>query len=144
MSGSTYWRTQIVDFLEALSALRAALLQSGPDLENLGQLVAEARKGGIQRSGVLGGVEYQVHGRGVLMVDAVGREVDVDLLPDDSAVFDPWRLLRFSNQSQGAGSEVGHCAEQVCRELVREGVLREPIPGWFCAANEPVPRRSRP
>ncbi|MFD6562644.1 DUF6896 domain-containing protein [Micromonospora profundi] len=138
MSGSTYWRTQIVDFLGGLSALRAALLQSGPDLETLGQLVAEVRRGGIQRSGILGGVEYQVHGRGVLMVDAVGREVDVDLLPDDSVVFDPWRLLRFSNQSAGAGPEVSRCVEQVCRGLVEEGLLREPIPGWFCASDRPV------
>ncbi|MET7877745.1 DUF6896 domain-containing protein [Micromonospora profundi] len=144
MSGSLYWRTQVVEFLDGLGALRAALLQSGADLETLGQLVTEARKGGVQRSGILRGVEYQVHGRGVLMVDAVGREVDVDLLPDDSAIFDPWRLLRFSNQPEVAGSEVSRCVEQVCRELVKEGVLREPTPGWFCAADEPVPRRSRP
>ncbi|WP_330464121.1 DUF6896 domain-containing protein [Micromonospora zamorensis] len=138
MSDSLRWRDQVVAFLEALNMLRGSVLQGVPHLATLGQLIGAARQGVIPRSGVIGNIEYQIHGRGVLMIDVSGREVDVDFLPDGSAIFDPWRILRFSRQPEGLGQEVGRFVEGVCRTLVVEDVLREPVAGWFCATDEPV------
>jgi hypothetical protein len=107
-----------------LEALRAEF----SDLVRLSDILAMTRSKAIPRSGAIAGdLEYQVHGRGILIIDAIGREVDFDFLPDGSAIFDAWRVLRFSSRAAESATAI----DAECRRLVSENLLVEPVPGWF-------------
>ena len=125
---NTSARQLVLDYVSALRVVIDSLRAEFSDLVRLSDILAMAKSKVVPRGGVIGGdLEYQVHGRGILIVNAMGREVDFDFMPDGSAIFDAWRVLRFSPEADEAAMAI----EAECRRLVRENLLVEPIPGWF-------------
>ena len=98
-------------------------------------MIRLAKRGEIPRKGSLVGAgEFEIHGAGCIVIDATGRIVDVDFMEGQVAIFDTWRLRRFVASSGGGLLAGDDETLQICRELVAEGLLREPRDGWFAVS----------
>ncbi|MEU8728040.1 hypothetical protein AB0C68_01460 [Streptomyces tendae] len=104
-----------------------------PSLERLADVLGLARSRRISRSGHIGTYSYTVHGAGCRFVSGNGTEADVDFEPDESGVFDLWRL-RWYGLSLPEPLDV---TDQDLRSAVRslQPLLDEVRPGWFSVAS---------
>lgn len=104
-----------------------------PGKRVLREFVETAWTGGRARTGRVGDLDYLVHGRMGLRLQAPeGGSVDVDVLSDGRATFDAWRVQQFAvslGQPEPEAAEI----ETVCEELVSSGALRRERPHWYAA-----------
>jgi len=125
-------------FVEALEFVRKAVHAADPTLAPLGEIHVAVLRGRMPRKGVIGEFDYSVHGFGCRFEDADNRDIDVDFLQDGQAVFDSWRVGGFIASLPGRADPKRGDFDAACEELVAEGVLLSPRPGWFA-----VPEHSR-
>jgi len=125
-------QAHVAHFIEAFHLLSSSVLLSLPDLSGLSDVVRAARGRQIQRQGVLeGGLQYQVHGMGCVMIGADDAIVNVDFLPDGRAIFDVTRLEDFIRSTDRDSSVSRAELLAACRLAVSEGLVGEASGDWF-------------
>lgn len=131
----------VAHFLEAFRLFSSSVLSNLPQLSGLSDVIREVREGRIPRRDTLtGGLQYQVHGMGCVMIGADGAIVNVDFLADGRAIFDASRLEDFI-RSTNPGISVSRVELLAgCQLAVREGLVGEVREGWF--AVPPIRRTS--
>ncbi|WP_200308855.1 DUF6896 domain-containing protein [Streptomyces adelaidensis] len=135
-SGETPATEVVRAFLESHRTIEAVLARRYPEFSALPAVLAGVRERELGREGrTADGFTYKVHGRGCRMSDPDWRVVDIDLLPDGSEAFDPWRLEQFArSRGDDVPPRKGELID-ACRELKEAGALREPETGWFGSAD---------
>jgi hypothetical protein len=127
-----YALTHVAHFVEVFHLFSSSVLSNLPQLSGLSDVVREVRGGRIPRRDVLtGGLQYQVHGMGCVLIGPNGAIVNVDFLADGRAIFDASRLEDFI-RSTNPGLSVSQVELlAACRLAVREGLVSEAREGWF-------------
>ncbi|MGW2257734.1 DUF6896 domain-containing protein [Streptomyces sp. NPDC001780] len=124
--------TEVEAYMRALSRVHEAVQISYPESRALACILRLYRSRALGKDGFIHeDIGYHIHGSGCLFVEANGAEVDVDFLDEGVAIFDAWRVRRFSVSigEELPGGLDGISAE--CRNLVLRGRLVEPCGGWF-------------
>jgi len=133
-------RAQVVSFVAAYRRLSSSVISDVPQLSSLSDIVREVRGGRVPRRAALtGGVRYQVHGIGCMMVGADGVIVDVDFLADGRAIFDVIRLAEFVQSTMPDVSLSRDDLLAACRSAVVEGLVGEVREGWFVVERRDLP-----
>ncbi|MFJ2816678.1 DUF6896 domain-containing protein [Streptomyces sp. NPDC091279] len=119
-------------FLRSREAIGTELAGTFPQFDSLEHVWEAVRAGELdRRARSATGFSYAVHGYGCRMTAPDGTEIDVDLLPDGSEVFDSWRLEVFARSVGASPTPPRDALIQACRDLVRQNILHEPHPEWF-------------
>ena len=121
----------VLAFSQALISIRSLVQRELGGQSSLFDLVAQAKKNTLKRSGTLADdTEYFVHGIGCRFISSHGEEVDVDVLPDGREIFDTWRIESFVRSLRWDIGDTSILAD-ACDELVRQGKLGEVKRGWY-------------
>ncbi|MEU8764139.1 hypothetical protein [Streptomyces sp. NPDC048659] len=123
----------MLGYVDALSAIDAAVRSALPSLERLGDVLGLVRSRRISRSGQVGTYSYTVHGTGCRFVSDDGTEVDVDFAADGSEVFDLWRLHCYGLSLPEPLDVTDQDLQTAVRYL--QSLPTEVRPGWFSVAS---------
>ena len=121
----------LADFRAALIEIESEMRSSYPTISGLADLLGPVRSQQIRRHSVgVNGTQVQIHGIGCLFVQPSGAIIDVDFGPDDTVIFDSWRIKQYAS-SVGIGSADDREVADAISLMIENGAISQVRKGWY-------------